>query len=228
MQTAAPYEIYLELGKKRVFACAVDWPGWGRSGRDDGSAIEALIHYAPRYSEILESTDLAFTLPQGLDDFNIIERVEGNFYTDFGVPVIQINNDSVPLSAAEILRFIKILKACWQAFDKAVDSGEGRLLRKGPRGGGRELSEIIDHVADAERGFIRRIGGNAIVADEKDIHQRLVHVRNEIINGIQAASLWQLPAQGSRGVKQWPLAYFIRRIAWHVLDHTWEIDDRIT
>ena len=27
--------------------------------------------------------------------------------------------------------------------------------------------------------------------------------------------------------KTWPLAFFIRRYAWHVLDHAWEIDDRI-
>lgn len=26
-------DVYLEAGKKRVFACAADWPGWCRSGR---------------------------------------------------------------------------------------------------------------------------------------------------------------------------------------------------
>ena len=38
---------YLEVGKKRVFACALDWPGWCRSGRDERLAIEALTKSAP-------------------------------------------------------------------------------------------------------------------------------------------------------------------------------------
>jgi hypothetical protein len=25
----------------------------------------------------------------------------------------------------------------------------------------------------------------------------------------------------------WPPRYFVRRVAWHVLDHAWEIEDRI-
>jgi hypothetical protein len=26
---------------------------------------------------------------------------------------------------------------------------------------------------------------------------------------------------------KWPVAYVIRRTAWHALDHAWEIEDRI-
>jgi hypothetical protein len=26
--------------------------------------------------------------------------------------------------------------------------------------------------------------------------------------------------------KGWPVRYVIRRVVWHVLDHTWEIEDR--
>jgi hypothetical protein len=28
------------------------------------------------------------------------------------------------------------------------------------------------------------------------------------------------------GPKDWPLRYAARRIAWHALDHAWEIEDR--
>ena len=37
----------------------------------------------------------------------------------------------------------------------------------------------------------------------------------------------RLPSDGAPLVaKGWPLRYAARRIAWHVLDHTWEMEDR--
>ena len=29
-------DVYLEIGKKRTFAGVIDWPGWCRSGLDEG------------------------------------------------------------------------------------------------------------------------------------------------------------------------------------------------
>ena len=43
-------DVYLEIGKKRTFAGVIDWPGWCRSGRDEGSALQALLEYGPRYA----------------------------------------------------------------------------------------------------------------------------------------------------------------------------------
>lgn len=34
--------VYLEIGKRRLFACAVEWPGWARAGRDQDLALAAL------------------------------------------------------------------------------------------------------------------------------------------------------------------------------------------
>src|SRR6266508_2495885 len=44
----------VELGHKRVFACALDWPGWCRPGKSDELALEALAAYAPRYAVVAE------------------------------------------------------------------------------------------------------------------------------------------------------------------------------
>ena len=35
-----------------------------------------------------------------------------------------------------------------------------------------------------------------------------------------------LPEKGPRGGTIWLPRYFVRRAAWHVLDHAWEIEDR--
>jgi hypothetical protein len=42
------HRIYLEVGSKRVFAVAMERPGWCRSGRDEDAALKALVAYGPR------------------------------------------------------------------------------------------------------------------------------------------------------------------------------------
>ena len=37
----------------------------------------------------------------------------------------------------------------------------------------------------------------------------------------------EMPATGPRGGALWKPRYFVRRSTWHILDHAWEIEDRI-
>ncbi len=220
-------QIYLEIGKKKIFACSLDWPGWCRAGRDEASAVQALIGYAPRYSKIIELTGLEFPLLEKATDFNIVERIEGNYATDFGVPDLPIQADTIPLSDSDIPRFAKILNASWLAFDEAAKSAKGKELRKGPRGGGRDLDEIVAHVTKAEKGYLRRLGWDGSIPVEGTSDQLSLVIHNEILESIPKAFHGQFPPQGIRGGKRWPLPYFVRRVAWHVIDHTWEIEDRV-
>jgi hypothetical protein len=48
-----------------------------------------------------------------------------------------------------------------------------------------------------------------------------------IMNALESAEEGKLPETGPRGGIIWPARYFVRRTAWHVLDHAWEIEDRI-
>ena len=220
-------DIYLEISKKKVFACAFHWPGWCRSGKDEESAIQALQMYGRRYASVIKFTDLAFPLPHKVEDFTVIERVPGNASTDFGVPDVPIPGDAAPLSTDELMRGNKILKACWRAFNQAIQAGEGKQLRKGPRGGGRELDEIVSHVAHAEVSYLGRLGWSGHIPEGDDLAVWMDQVHSAILSAMQSAARGEFPTQGPRGGKRWPLGYFVRRIAWHVLDHTWEIEDRI-
>src|SRR5258705_240315 len=38
--------VYLEVGSKKGFACAVDWVGWARAGKTEEEALDALADYA--------------------------------------------------------------------------------------------------------------------------------------------------------------------------------------
>jgi hypothetical protein len=50
-----PVRVMLEHGKKRrVVACAFDWPGWDRSARIGPDVIAVLVSYRPRYVRVAE------------------------------------------------------------------------------------------------------------------------------------------------------------------------------
>jgi hypothetical protein len=52
--------------------------------------------------------------------------------------------------------------------------------------------------------------------------------RESVIETLGAAVRGEIPARGPRGGLRWTPRYFVRRLCWHVLDHVWEIEDRIT
>jgi hypothetical protein len=220
-------KVFLEIGKKKVFAGAVDWPGWCRSGRDEESAFQALIDYGARYAQVLQSKEIEFHPPTDTSGFVVIERHAGNSTTDFGAPAIMLKADREPLKQVEFERLQIVLQACWAAFDRAVERATGRELRKGPRGGGRDLDKIIDHVLEGDRGYLSRLARKHKREDEKDLTAELSRTRQVILDALEVAVAGDLPERGPRGGIIWLPRYFIRRVAWHVLDHAWEIDDRI-
>ena len=99
------------------------------------------------------------------------------------------------------------LEACWAAFDRAV-AHASEQLRKGPRGGGRDRDAIADHVREAERAYGRKIGVR--VPPRTPWPEQ----RAELLAGLKKPEGPWLPR------------YAVRRIAWHVLDHAWEIEDK--
>ncbi|MBE7551450.1 MAG: hypothetical protein HS126_10295 [Anaerolineales bacterium] len=220
-------DVYLEIGQKRTFAGAIDWPGWCRSGRDEAAALQALLDSGPRYARILRSARLGFQAPTDASAFTVIERLEGDSTTDFGAPSIAPSSDAQPVDDAELKRLQKLLKACWQAFDKAVQTASGKELRKGPRGGGRDLEGITRHVLGAEAGYLSALGWKLKQGEAEELSEELARTRQAGLDALAAAAHGEIPVRGPRGGVRWTPRYFVRRAAWHVLDHVWEIEDRL-
>jgi hypothetical protein len=158
----------------------------------------------------------------------VVERLEGNATTDFGAPDIAPSSDTKPLDEAELQRLQTLLQAYWQAFDAAVQAASGKELRKGPRGGGRDLAGIIRHVLGAEAGYLARLARKFKQDETADINEELARTRQAVLEALVAAAHGEVPERGLRGGVIWAARYFVRRVAWHVLDHLWEIEDRIT
>lgn len=221
-------DVYLEVGKKRTFACALDWPGWSRSGKDEAAALQALLDYGPRYAQAIRSANLDYQPPQELSQFNLVERLHGNSGTDFGAPVITPSVDAEPLSPADLHRFQKLLQAIWGSFESVASAAEGKELRYGPRGGGRDLHKIVQHVLEAEQGYLSRLGGKLEKAPQPaDPFDGFAHLHQAILVALEAAVRGELPSVGPRGGKRWGPRFYVRYSSWHILDHLWEIEDRL-
>lgn len=210
-----PTEVVLETVHRRSFASAVDWPGWCRSGRTPDEALVALADYAPRYAGVARPARVRFAVAAG-DRLTVVSELPGDATTTFGAPNIQAPTDRRDLTAAEADRQVRLLRAAWSELDRlGVEAPE--QLRKGPRGGGRDRDAVIAHVLEAERSYARKIGVRhpPFHGDPAAIEA----CRAEIEQVLRAARSGE-PMPG------WPPRYFLRRAAWHVLDHVWEIEDK--
>jgi hypothetical protein len=131
--------------------------------------------------------------------------------------------DSGPVDKRDHERLINFLEACWHALDRAAHAALGQELRKGARGGGRTLEAILQHVLDGEGGYLRRLEYKRDKRAEKDAKLS----RQAMLKALAASVRGEVPEVGPRGGKRWTGRYFVRREAWHVLDHAWEIEDRV-
>jgi hypothetical protein len=219
--------VMLEIGTKRVFASALDWPGWCRSGRDEQAALEALLAWGPRYEQAIHSAGVGFHAPAALAALVVVERLPGDATTDFGAPNISAEAEQAPLDDATLHHLQAIFQACWETLEKTAKSAIGKELRKGPRGGGRELEKILGHVVDAHASYLRRIGGQTPSKRGDDPWQALNQAKTATTAALAAVAAGDVPAQGPRGGARWLPRYFARRAAWHILDHVWEIEERM-
>jgi hypothetical protein len=204
--------VYLEVGGKRTFASAAGWPGWCRAGKNEQAALEALAAYAPRYTAVAKLAKVAF--PARAVEFNVVERLPGNATTDFGAPGVPAKGDKHPLTAAESRRMCDLAEACWTYLDQVVAKAPS-ALRKGPRGGGRDRDVMFDHVLGAEMEYAKRIGTRLKQPAGKD---------KAAVRAFRKAILESFGNPNRE--EKWPVAYAVRRTAWHALDHAWEIEDR--
>jgi hypothetical protein len=161
-----------------------------------------------------------------VDGFAIVEHVQGGSGTDFGVPGEPAAADDRPLGDAELDRHTRLLERIWAFFDAAAQRAVGVELRKGPRGGGRELDKIRGHVHESDAAYVRQLGARPGKAELADLDEAFRALRAQAI-AVLAARARMEPVQNASAVRRpWSPRYYVRRSAWHALDHAWEIEDR--
>jgi hypothetical protein len=215
--------VYLEISPRMSFASALDWPGWCRAGRDESAALQALVSYAERYTPVADQAGVSFPSTTA---FDVVERVPGGSTTAFAAPECRrpfpqmtAEAERTKVTRAAARRLVGLVTATWATFGEiaAVSPAE---LRKGPRGGGRDRDKLIDHVIAADTAYARKLGVKPKQPAIDDI--AAIEELREAIAAVIGA-----PSDGAPVVPNgWTTRYAARRIAWHVLEHAWEMQDR--
>ena len=215
--------VCLEVTPKQAIASALEWPGWCRAGRDEGAALEALASYAGRYAPVAAHAGAGFPATVA---FEVVERVPGGPATAFAAPEcrrpfpqITAEVERAAVAPAAARRLAGLVSAAWAAFDQIAAASPAEL-RKGPRGGGRDRDQIIGHVIGADTAYARKLGVKHKQPATGDT--AATALLREAIAAVLGA-----PSNGSPVVPGgWTPRYTARRIAWHVLEHAWEMQDR--
>ena len=184
---------------------------WQHRAVRQAEALEALGSYASRYVPVTALAGVRFP-SRAAEAFEIAERLPGNATTEFGAPGMVAEYDRRALDAKQAKRLAALVAASWQYFEDVTAFAPAEL-RKGPRGGGRDRDQIGKHVAEAEIAYARKL--------DIRLGQNLKQVRATLLEVLGAACDGRPPSE-----KRWPPRYAARRIAWHVLDHAWEIEDK--
>ena len=200
----------VEIGARRVFASALEWPGWCRSARTEEGALAALAAYRERYLRVAQAARLALPAASP-SDFQVVERKPGNATTDFGAPAVIFAADQAPLGPGDGERLAELVLSAWRTFGDIVAAAPA-TLRKGPRGGGRDRDQVARHVQDNQRAYWRKFRPDDAPGPAG---------REEVARALMAGGPANAVASG-----KWPPRYEARRLAWHLLDHAWEIEDR--
>ena len=216
---ASQIGVVAEVAQKRSFVSALDWPGWCRSGRTPEAALEALAAYAGRYAVVATAARLRLPAVTGVESFVVIEEVAGNATTDFGAPSVAAAVEVRPATAKDAHRAATLLSAAWTVLDDAVASAPPQL-RKGPRGGGRDRDAIYEHVLGAEQAYAGKVGVR-VRQPSRDDTAAIAAMREALLAVVRSDRTGKPARDGG-----WAPRYCARRLAWHALDHAWEIQDR--
>ena len=208
--------------RRRPSRTALDWPGWARSGKTEELALEALARRGAALRGRRARPAMRFEPPTT----STIEVVEADRRRRAAPSSASRRSsrrtDRRPVDGRRGRSGSPALvEAAWDRLRPRSPPRRPAELRKGPRGGGRDRDKIVAHVIEcgrrlrardrASRGAARPAGRPAAIAA---MRAAMLEVLRRAVDGSPLAG------------RKWPPRYAARRIAWHALDHAWEIEDR--
>jgi hypothetical protein len=135
------------------------------------------------------------------------------------VPSASSKADRGPVTAAEAQRLAALVEASWTIFDR-TRAASPESLRKGPRDGGRDRDKMAFHVMEADSAYAQNLGLKHRPPPIDDA-TAIKAMRDDMLGVLGEPSDGEPLAE-----RRWLHRYAARRIAWHALDHAWEMEDR--
>jgi hypothetical protein len=205
---------------KKVVAYAIDWPGWSRGAKTADEALATLESYRARYRPVAAAAQMARAF-DAAGPLKVVEDRVGTGSTDFwGISFSPSSLEQDPMDPREFDRKLKLLCACWSLFDE-VGARVSAEMRTGPRGGGRDRDHIISHTIRVEsEDFAKRLGAPA--PEGATLTPSGLHRHREAY--VEAMRAYR--AGKGKPMRSWTLPFLMRHTAFHVMDHTWEMQDK--
>ena len=125
------------------------------------------------------------------------------------------------MGEAEFDRAITLLRAAWAYFD-GVAARVSPVMRRGPRGGGRDRDRIIRHVIRNESEDFAKQVGLRIPEEGALTPDGLRQHRETYVAAMRAYNAGEV----EKRMRNWSLPFLIRHSAFHTLDHAWEMEDK--
>ena len=223
----AQTEVYLEVGRKKVLpGRSIGRAGAGaRATRGQRWRCRWRTHRAtPRSSRGRRSTSYRQTTPppsRSSSDSRAPAR-----------PILEHRTSRPRATRSHLTRPRAhapeaILAAIWRAFDRAVKAAEGKELRKRPPAA---VAAVRRHRAarpGSRRGVSAPPRAEVRPGRRGAAGRRAAADARGDPRGAGGRSTRGDPGRGAPRRRLWTPRYFVRRIAWHTVDHLWEIEDRI-
>jgi len=221
------HRVYIEKGRKSVYAASIDWPGWVAQGDSDTASLQNLYNIAERYAKVMHAAQIDYSMPISRTDLEVIEILEGGYATDLGGPRATPHFDLSPMSEKEFSAYQELMMAIWRAFDTAVLSSDGKQLNPPIKGGLIDTYAVIDHLIQNDQSDLERLGATYRLRLYSNPLDELRDIREAMLRAMTRAAFHKIPSRELLG-EIWTVRSFIRKIAWHTLSHAWEIEDRLT
>ncbi len=213
--------VILEIGKKkRVVAGAMDWPGLDRWGTSEDGAIEKMVSYRPRYAGVAERAGMAKAFATGRRPGGGGTRTRGRVDGLLGH-----RPRSRPRSSARCCR----LRTSNGGSTSSKPAGRTSTTWRAAS----PLNSALDRVAEggaATGSSGTSIGSSPGSSRTKSRSGRPIEVSfaPDELAAHREAFLAAIRAYNAEGkpARTWPIQFLIRRVAHHVMDHAWEMEDR--
>jgi hypothetical protein len=79
---------------------------------------------------------------------------------------------------------------------------------------------LLEHVITVDESYLAKLGWNIEVKVGEHPLQTLTLIHKGLLDGLEASIHGKILLKGPRGGLRWTPRFFVRRVIWHIFDHT--------
>lgn len=210
------HPILLEQMEDRWIGHLADLPGCFGAGQSPDEALASVPEAVEAYVRWRGEREPGFAV--AATDVEVVEQVPARLVGDYEIDAF-FEADRPPLTSADVKRYVTYLGWARQSLLRSTLGLHDSHLRLPLRGERWPIIGVLEHVADSENWYLRRLGRGIPQAHlPDDAFKRLATVRKHLLEVLP-----QLAGDDhvvEREGELWSARKVARRALWHERDHT--------